>query len=260
MKRLITSFLIGLCGLAATAHAQPPAAGTVVMATGPATASSPSGEIRPLQKGDAVFSGETLHTAAGSFLNVRFEDGSYTLLRPESRLQIEAFAYQAPSPAPPPAVLPRATPSPLALAPAQTPAPDRAYLRLLKGGFRAVTGAIGRLNTEDYRITTPVATIGIRGTQPFVQLVDDEESPLVDRLGLPPGMQTAGGAVIGNFEGEIIVQPHPRGAAPGPGDERRAQVLVAGQFMFVDAQGRSVPIPMPGFARETPDPRSPDCN
>jgi hypothetical protein len=257
------------------ALAQPPAAGTVVLATGPATASSPLGEIRALQKGDAVFSGETLHTTAGSFLNVRFRDGSHTLLRPESRLEIEAFDYPEPEPTPVPAAR---TPPPIALAPVQTPTPERAYLRLLKGGFRAVTGAIGKLNTEDYRITTPVATIGIRGTQPFVQLVE-ENSPLVDHLGLPPGMAPQGGAVIGNFEGEIIVRTYPRGSSVAgftpvrieiaatetagllaAASQGEAQVLGAGQFLFVDAEGRSVPIPMPPEARETPDPSSPDCN
>jgi len=41
---------------------------------------------------------------------------------------------------------------------------------LLKGGFRSVTGLIGQLNRAGYRITTPSATIGIRGTdhEPFV--------------------------------------------------------------------------------------------
>src|SRR5690606_19192386 len=39
-----------------------------------------------------------------------------------------------------------------------------ALFRLLKGGFRAVTGLIGKENRDNYRVRTPVATIGIRGT------------------------------------------------------------------------------------------------
>ncbi|MEI7842895.1 MAG: FecR family protein [Gallionellaceae bacterium] len=39
-----------------------------------------------------------------------------------------------------------------------------ASLELLKGAFRAVTGAIGKLKERDFKIKTKVATIGIRGT------------------------------------------------------------------------------------------------
>ena len=41
---------------------------------------------------------------------------------------------------------------------------DRSFFSLLKGGFRTVTGLIGKLRREQYRIDTAVATIGIRGT------------------------------------------------------------------------------------------------
>ncbi|MDP2805837.1 MAG: FecR family protein [Gallionellaceae bacterium] len=39
-----------------------------------------------------------------------------------------------------------------------------ASMELLKGAFRAVTGAIGKLKERDFKIKTKVATIGIRGT------------------------------------------------------------------------------------------------
>ncbi len=34
----------------------------------------------------------------------------------------------------------------------------------MKGGFRAITGLVGKLNKHNYKIATPTATIGIRGT------------------------------------------------------------------------------------------------
>jgi hypothetical protein len=41
---------------------------------------------------------------------------------------------------------------------------ERGFFSLLKGGFRSITGIIGRANKDSYGIRTPAATIGIRGT------------------------------------------------------------------------------------------------
>jgi hypothetical protein len=42
---------------------------------------------------------------------------------------------------------------------------ERGFLSLLKGGFRTVTGLIGKRNKANYQVNTPTATIGIRGTE-----------------------------------------------------------------------------------------------
>jgi hypothetical protein len=41
---------------------------------------------------------------------------------------------------------------------------ERGVMSLLRGGFRTITGAIGRINKNNYRVNTPTATVGIRGT------------------------------------------------------------------------------------------------
>ncbi|MBI3067601.1 MAG: hypothetical protein HYY79_01555, partial [Betaproteobacteria bacterium] len=41
---------------------------------------------------------------------------------------------------------------------------ERALMSLLKGGFRTITGIIGRANKQNYTVNTPTSTIGIRGT------------------------------------------------------------------------------------------------
>ena len=41
---------------------------------------------------------------------------------------------------------------------------DKVLMRLVRGGFRTVTGAIGKKNKDDYQVETPLASIGIRGT------------------------------------------------------------------------------------------------
>jgi len=75
----------------------------------------------------------------------------------------------AATPVTPPA--PAAAPTAPAPAPAVTASNEsdgetsRAFFRLVKGGFRSVSGLIGKVNQDDYRVSTPVATIGIRGTR-----------------------------------------------------------------------------------------------
>ncbi|HAC34075.1 MAG TPA: hypothetical protein DCF45_06105 [Gammaproteobacteria bacterium] len=121
-------------------EAQTAAAGRVLYTKGRATAATAEGDVRELTKGGQVFDGDTVTTGPGSFMRVRYSDGATMLLRPRSRLQIEDYQYQGNSDS------------------------DRSLLRLVKGGFRTVTGAIGQTNKEAYRVATPMATIGIRGT------------------------------------------------------------------------------------------------
>ncbi|HEY8118301.1 MAG TPA: FecR family protein, partial [Methylophilaceae bacterium] len=47
----------------------------------------------------------------------------------------------------------------------KTDGQEKSFFSLVKGGLRAITGAVGHVNKTNYRINTPVATIGIRGTE-----------------------------------------------------------------------------------------------
>ncbi len=50
---------------------------------------------------------------------------------------------------------------------------DSAFLELLSGGLRTITGAIGKGNKKAYELRTPLATIGIRGTDYEVEIVSN---------------------------------------------------------------------------------------
>ena len=136
-----------------------PVAGTATLVTGHVSAATPSGEIRDLEKGGPVYPGETITTASASYVNIEFSDGGRVLLRPETRFAIERYQYAGGAQAP-------ATQQ----ASAQPAQQESAFFRLLKGGFRAVSGLIGHTRREDYAVQTPVATIGIRGTDYEVRL------------------------------------------------------------------------------------------
>ena len=179
MIRNVSFWLAGICllGVSCLATAAPEMgaeAGKVLMLVGQATALGNDGTVRRLAKNDPVYSGDLINSNVGSYVNIKFADGAFFLLRPKTRFQIEQYQY---SPATPKAAATAAAPTPAPTAPiASTAAPlvtaqqqqssatSRAFFRLLKGGFRSVSGLIGKIDREDYRVNTPVATIGIRGT------------------------------------------------------------------------------------------------
>lgn len=130
-------------------------AGDITLLTGRATAAGVSGEIRPLAKDGVVYAGEMINTGPNSYLNIKFTDGGRVLLRPNSRFQIEEYRYKERA----------STANKAGSSPNVAAEPEgNSLFRLLKGGFRAVTGLIGKENRENYKVRTPVATIGIRGT------------------------------------------------------------------------------------------------
>lgn len=69
-------------------------------------------------------------------------------------------------------------------------------MQLDHGFFKAVTGKIGKIAPERFKIKTKAATIGIRGTQ-FMAYVDDQE----ERIGCIQGT-----IIVWTDEGEFIVK------------------------------------------------------
>lgn len=124
-----------------------PATGYCVVAAradfviGKVEAIAADGSRHALAKGSAIHIGETINTAEGARAQVRFADGGFISLQPNSLFRVDEFSYQN-----------------------KTDGTEKGFFSLLKGGLRAITGAIGHVNHNTYRVNTPVATIGIRGT------------------------------------------------------------------------------------------------
>ena len=92
--------------------------------------------------GDTFESGATISTGDRAFSVLKFTDGQVVALRAESVLSVDDYMY------------------------AENDLPDsRSHTSLLDGGMRALTGIIGDENPEAVSFSTPVATIGIRGTE-----------------------------------------------------------------------------------------------
>ena len=226
---LVATLLLALPALAVTpaVSAVATAAGTATLVTGHVSAATSSGEIRDIVKGGPVYEGEVLITASSSYVNIEFSDGGRVLLRPESRFQIERYQYAATN-----------TQAQAANQPARQ---ESAFFRLLKGGFRAVSGLIGHTRREDYAVQTPVATIGIRGTDYEVRLCqgDCTDTTPTPKDGLYAGVQS-GSIALSN-----------QGGTTTP---------TAGQFVYIaGANGISPPSGVrPAALTQLPDPKT--CN
>lgn len=117
------------------------AAARVDFAVGNVVALGAAGSTRPLSKGAEVQPGETVSTRDGR-AQLRFSDGSLVSLQPQSDFRVDSYRYAG-----------------------QADGSEQGFFSLLKGGMRTITGLIGRTNKDNYRVTTNVATIGIRGTE-----------------------------------------------------------------------------------------------
>lgn len=88
-----------------------------------------------------IFEGDTLITDRNSFAVIAFRDKSRVTLQANTRFRIDEMRFDK-----------------------AKPEKSSSLFSLLKGGLRAVTGLIGRLHHDRYRMRTSIATIGIRGT------------------------------------------------------------------------------------------------
>ncbi len=121
-------------------------AGRVAFVSGTPKAINKSGSQRLLEKGQAIFSGDTIDTQK-SLLQVKFTDGTFMSFNPNSRFQIEEYRFNG-----------------------KQDGTEKSSYKLLKGGLRTVTGLIGKKNRKAYRLQASVATIGIRGTKFYLEL------------------------------------------------------------------------------------------
>lgn len=115
-------------------------AGRVLIAAGD-VAIVRDGQRIVAQAGTEVQSGDTVELGSASNAQLLLTDNSIVALRPETAFRIADYRYSGKS------------------APG-----ERSFLALLKGGMRTLTGVIGHLRRDEYHVTTPTATIGIRGT------------------------------------------------------------------------------------------------
>lgn len=182
-------------------------AAKVLFSSGGASKTSAS-LSQPLNKGDELFAGDTVHTGQSGRVQMRFTDGGLVSLMPGSSFSIDQ--YSQPSNADGGSI----------------------KMNLVKGGLRSITGSIGKDRPENYELTTEVATLGIRGTE-FVVVLEGDSM----RVGVSEGM-----VHLSNDMGELMV---PAGSnaivfpqqAPQPSDT--PPVFVSGTAPDSQEEGNS---------------------
>ena len=156
---LTSSLVWAQAPVTATAQASP--AGAIASTGTAATASSVEGTayvIRSdgrqgiLARGSSLSVGDVISTTRNSTVRLRFTDGGETALRPDSRVTVQGYAYNP-----------------------EAPQADNLVLSLIRGGLRAITGAIGkRGNVDAYRLQINTVTVGIRGTDYTARMCDND--------------------------------------------------------------------------------------
>ncbi len=113
--------------------------GTVDLLSGTVTVTTLNGVPREMTVGMSLEAGDTIKTEDESEAHANMADGAYLAVRANSIIKITAYAANGNS-------------------------RDRSWIDLVTGSLRTVTGWIGKTRPKGYRINTPTATVGVRGT------------------------------------------------------------------------------------------------
>jgi hypothetical protein len=148
----IVAFL-AVCLLANTVHAQE--AGSVSFVSGDVSTERQSTIV--LAKGNTVLSGDAVITGTTSRAQLSMSDGARIAIRADSKIVFDEYAYAA-------------------AGTSSSPSDGRSVISLVKGGFRSITGAIGKDNPQNYEVRTTVGVLGVRGTNFAVLLCGSCES------------------------------------------------------------------------------------
>lgn len=211
-QRLFLMLSLAMTGWLIAADAWSAQAGRVQFVHGEVRVSDSAGQVHVVRKGDAVNEGDTVISAANASAQIRMMDGGFIAVRPDTRLKFDSFKFSG-----------------------KADEPEKSFFSLFKGGFRAITGLIGRLNKQDYRITTPSATIGIRGTDHETMMVLPD-NPLVLTGQAAPGTYNkvnTGETSLTTDKGSINVLPNQMGFAGGRNEVPKIQPINANLFSVV---------------------------
>ena len=121
----ISMLFLGVLGFTSIASAAD-IAGRVTFALGEVVVSDDKNNKRSVFKGDLIRSGERIETSNNGRVQVRMTDGGTIVLRPNSVFEITRYSFSK-----------------------DNPEIGTVLFNFLKGGARAISGAIGKANREN---------------------------------------------------------------------------------------------------------------
>jgi hypothetical protein len=145
--------------------------GKISQLQGSATVVRSTGKIQTIKMGDTINVGDELRTAANSHVQIHMNDDAYLALRPKSQLRFDNYQLSDDE-------------------------QSSSILTLFKGSLRAVTGWVGKTNAAHYRVNTPNATLGVRGTDYETLVISKEDA----------NNEQAAGTYNTVYEGQVFVE------------------------------------------------------
>lgn len=139
----------GLMALAGSAQASEVPVGQVSLLIGEARVVHKNGTREPLRRGAAILIGDRIETSANGHVHVRFIDNAAVSVRPDSVLEVQAYRYEA-----------------------DHPQLNEVRLNMEHGTSRSISGQATAIDKNRFRLNTPIAAIGVRGTDFVVQAND----------------------------------------------------------------------------------------
>ena len=168
--------------------------GTVIESSGSVIAIDKRKVSRRISQQSPVFLGDKVITGEDGFVRLKMIDEAILDLRCFSIMVIEQYALKSGS--------------------------RRSILNLLQGSLKKVTGSIGKMADDVYELKTPIASVGVRGTEYALRVFQSK--------GCGGTIDTTDGFYLEVIQGLVEVQ-----------NEAGAQVI---------AQGETAIVPLPGAA------------
>lgn len=134
----------------------------------------------PVRQDVPIRSGDRIRTGRDGRVQLRFADGAQMSIQGGSEFRVDSYVFDQNR--------------------------QRSFFELFKGSIRVVSGRIGKRDPQDWRLTTPTATIGIRGTEFTVDQTVCPASGCTE--GLVSGLKVAviaGRVAVTNLAGTVEV-------------------------------------------------------
>lgn len=149
-QKILLSLL--LLGVWPACFAAIPQVGEVSLVIGEARITHPEGgNAQLVTRNTPIRPGDRVETSAGGHVHIHFIDGGLISVRPDSLLVIESYQREE-----------------------GNKQGTAIKFRLDRGAVRSVTGTWGEESRERFRLNTPIAAIGVRGTDFVVQANNEE--------------------------------------------------------------------------------------
>ncbi|MFL6671675.1 MAG: FecR domain-containing protein [Massilia sp.] len=193
-RLLVTTVLAGLAPFAAAADA-----GKVIFVAGTAKVAD-----QPAVEGARVQEGQMLSTGADGFIYVKTVDNGLFILRPQTKARIVTYHVDT-----------------------ANPANTHVKLELISGVARSKSGDAVKLARQNFRFNTPVAAIGVRGTD-FTVFTDDTTSRVA---------VISGRVIVSGFAGAC----GPEGSGPCEGNASRELTAAQRGKLLQVSRGQAAP-------------------